>query len=226
LGLGDGDWGLRGEGGGKIRRGGGQEGQLVGGSGMGGGNGGGHVVHGAEGDGMELARFWHDFDARGPDFGLEGQGTDGFAEKSGLFVLRFGEGNGDFGAEKGDGEAGKAGSAAEVEKGWARAEMPGGEEAFSEVTADDLFGVADRCEVGAGVPFEEEVEIEGELGENFGGRSEVGGQECGDLGFGEGGHADVSISDAVLTICPAGRAHFAWGGHFVTRIPCHAGMSF
>jgi hypothetical protein len=38
------------------------------------------------------------------------------------------------------------------------------EEAFAEVAADDVFGVADGGEVGAGVPLEEEVEIGGEPG--------------------------------------------------------------
>ncbi len=135
-------------------------------SGFGGGESGFHVVDGAEGDGVELAAGGHGFDAAGPDFGLEGEGADGFAEEGGFFVLGFGEGDVDVGAEEGDGEAGKACSGAEVEEGLGvGGEMVGGEEAFAEVAADDLFGVADGGEVGAGVPFEEEVEVGGELGE-------------------------------------------------------------
>ena len=62
--------------------------------------------------------------------------------------------------------------------------MGGGEEAFAEVAADDLFGVADGGEVGAGVPFEEEVEVEGELGDQgCGGIGQVGREERGDCGF-------------------------------------------
>ena len=46
--------------------------------------------------------------------------------------------------------------------------MAGGEEALAEVAADDVFGVADGGEVGAGVPLEEQVEVGGELGVEFG----------------------------------------------------------
>src|SRR6202011_4665977 len=28
------------------------------------------------------------------------------------------------------------------------------------------------------------------------------------------------VSLTKITACPAGRAHYAWGGHFVTRLPC------
>ena len=45
--------------------------------------------------------------------------------------------------------------------------MVGAEEAFAEVAPDDVFGVADGGEVGAGVPLEEEVQIGGELGEDL-----------------------------------------------------------
>ena len=38
--------------------------------------------------------------------------------------------------------------------------MLGGEQAFAEVAADDLLRLADGCEVCAGVPFEEQIEIE------------------------------------------------------------------
>ena len=40
---------------------------------------------------MEDAGFGHGFDPRGPDFGGEFEVPDDFAEKSGFFVLGFGE---------------------------------------------------------------------------------------------------------------------------------------
>jgi len=42
-------------------------------------------------------------------------------------------------------------------------EMSGCEQALTEVATDDLFGISDGGEVGASVPFEEEIEVEGEL---------------------------------------------------------------
>jgi hypothetical protein len=87
--------------------------------------------------------------------------------------------------EEGDGDAGKAGSGAEVEEGFGLGvDMLRGEEAFAEVTADDLFGVTDGGEVGAGVPLEKKVEVEGEFGDQIRGMiGHVGGQERGDGGF-------------------------------------------
>ena len=63
--------------------------------------------------------------------------------------------------------------------------MLAGEEAFAKVTADDLFGVTDGGKVGAGIPFEQEVEINGEPGDYVLRRrkGEIGRQEVGDLGF-------------------------------------------
>ena len=67
-----------------------------------------------------------------------------------------------------DGEAGKAGSGAEIEEGGvggqAGDEVEAGEETLAEVAADDFLGFADGGEVGAGVPLEEQVEVGGELG--------------------------------------------------------------
>jgi hypothetical protein len=48
--------------------------------------------------------------------------------------------------------------------------MLSGEEAFAEVAADDLFGIADGGEIGAGVPLEEEMEVSRELRKQGGGR--------------------------------------------------------
>jgi hypothetical protein len=122
-----------------------------------------HIVHGAEDDGVELAGGGHGFDAAGPDFGGEVQSADGFAEEGGFFVLGFGQGDSDLGTEKGDGKAGKAGSGAKVQEGLgAGSQMAGGKEAFAEVATDDLFGITDGGEVGAGVPLEEEIKVGGE----------------------------------------------------------------
>jgi hypothetical protein len=154
-----------------------------------------HVVYGAEGDGVEAESWVEGVDARGPDFGGEMQGADGFAEERCLFALGFGEGNAKRGVEELDGEAGKAGTGAEVEEGgvgWeAWSEVPGSEEAFAEVAADDFFGVADGGEVGAGVPLEEEVEVGGELGVEvrwYGKEVQIGVEEGGDASFRESWH--------------------------------------
>ena len=145
---------------------------------------------------MELAAGGHGFDAAGPDFGGEVEAADGFAEEGSLFVLGFGERDLNAGAKEGDGQSGEAGSGAEVEEaGGAGVEMPGGEEAFSEVTADDLLGIADGGEVSAGVPLEEEVEVGGEMGEEGSGRiRQVRGEQACDCGFGEGGHTRLPVS--------------------------------
>jgi hypothetical protein len=130
-----------------------------------------HIVHGSKGDCFELPGWGKGFGAGSPDFYVrEVESANGFAEEARFFVLRFGEGDLDIGAQQGDREAGKAGSGAEVEKSSSFfGEMGGGEEAFAEVPADYLFGVPDGGEIGAGVPFEEKVEVSGELGKEAGG---------------------------------------------------------
>jgi hypothetical protein len=162
----------------------------VGGSGGGGGYSGGHVVYGSHGYGVELTGRRHGFDASGPDFYvLKLEGADGFAEEGGFLVLGFGQGYTDFGVEEGYGKAGEACSRAQIEEGvWeslGRAYALAGEEAFAEVAADYLLGVADGGEVGAGVPLEEEIQVSGEPGHHIlrWGDREVGRQELGDLGF-------------------------------------------
>jgi len=108
-------------------------------------------------------------------------------------------------SQEGDRETGKAGSGAEVqESGGAFGEMAGGEEAFSEVAADDLFRVADGGEVGVGVPLEEEVEIEGELGDEARRDvGEIGAQELVDCGFWERGHGwSVFRGIKAVGLCP------------------------
>ena len=114
---------------------------------------------------MESAIGRDCFDTIGPDFSGEIEGADGFAKEASLFVLGFGEGDLNVRAQKRDGDAGEACSGAEVEeREGVGIEMARGKEAFAEMTADDLFRIADRGEIGAGVPFEKEVEVQRELG--------------------------------------------------------------
>jgi hypothetical protein len=104
-----------------------------------------------------------------PNLDRKGEGPDDLAEECSLFVLGFGEGNSDLRAKKGYGEAGEAGPGAKVKKGsGAGINLAGGKEALAKVAADDLLRVADGGEIGAGVPFEEKVEVKGELGEEAG----------------------------------------------------------
>ena len=150
-----------------------EEGQLASGDNArpGDGESGLHIVDSTEDDGVELTVGGHRFDASGPDFGGEVEGTDGFAEEGGLFVLGFGERDLDLRTEEGDGDSGETCSRAEVEEGGGvGVEMTGGEEAFAEVAADDLLRIADGGEVSAGVPLEEEIEVEGELSVEVGRR--------------------------------------------------------
>jgi hypothetical protein len=114
---------------------------------------------------VELAGGRHGLDPSGPYLGGEVEGADGFAKECSFFVLRLGQGDFDVRTEQRDGEAGKAGAGAEVQEGGGvEVEVTGGEEAFTEVALDDLFRLADGCEVGAGVPLKEKVEVSGELG--------------------------------------------------------------
>jgi hypothetical protein len=105
---------------------------------------------------MKLAGGGHSLNAARPDFGGEVKRADSFAKETSFFVLGFGESHGDLRAKEGDGQAGKAGSRAEVEEGLGvGAQMATGEETFSKVPADDLFRIADGGEIGPGVPSEE-----------------------------------------------------------------------
>lgn len=155
-------------------------------------HGGVHIVDGAEDHDIEAAVRRHLFDTFGPNFGFEAERSDGFAEEGSLFTLRLGQGHLKLGEEQLDGQAGETGAGAEVQKSGRRRqqrrEVDTGEEAFAEVAADDLFGVADGREIGAGVPAEKEVKVSAELGVEVGrdGRAgEVGFEERGDLGFAE-----------------------------------------
>ena len=142
---------------------------------------------------METSIHRHIFDAVGPDFGFEVESADGFAEERCFFSLGFGQGDLERGEEELDGEAGEAGAGAEVEESSSgrkkRLDVDASEQAFAEVAADDFFRFADGGEVGAGVPAQEDVEVEAEVrveGRRYGCAGEVGFEERGDLGFAEG----------------------------------------
>lgn len=127
------------------------------------GEGFGHLIDGAEGDAGEAGG--EGFSAGGVDLDVgEAEGAEGFAEKGGFFMLGFGEGDRELGAEDGDGEARESCSGAEVEKrGEIFGEGAGGEDGFEEVAGEDAFAIADGGEVGAGVPLLEEIEVGCEL---------------------------------------------------------------
>ena len=129
-----------------------------------------HLVDGTKGDDVEQAVGGHRFDSAWPYLDvLEAEGAEGFAEERGFFVLGFGERDLGFGVEDGNGKAGEAGSRAEVEEGFGfNGNVAGREEALAKVAPDDLLGIADGGEVGAGVPLEEKIEVRGELGEDGG----------------------------------------------------------
>jgi hypothetical protein len=70
-------------------------------------------------------------------------------------------------------------------------EMAAGEEALAEVAADDLLGLADRGKVGAGVPAQQQIQVQRELRQQVRGRggvAEIGNEQVGDAGFGERWH--------------------------------------
>jgi hypothetical protein len=127
----------------------------------------GHIVNGAKRNCMKLNVFWQCFDTTCPYFHLQAEGSNDFAEEGGLFVLRFGKGYGDLRAEYGDGEAGEACPGAEVEESVDfGSQMLSCKETLSEVTADYLFRVANRREIGAGVPLEKEFKVNGKPGDD------------------------------------------------------------
>src|SRR5258708_9437578 len=88
------------------------------------------------------------------------KGADCFAEKGGFLVIRFDHRQVDTWGPDFDWQAGEAGSATDVKdadscRAWFGQQVAGEEKGFSEVTGHDLFGVADRSQVDAGVPAEQ-----------------------------------------------------------------------
>jgi hypothetical protein len=144
-----------------------------------------HVVHRAQGNDVEAPVGGHGLYATGPDLGGEVERPDDLAKEGRLLVLGFGEGHGDLGAKKGYGQTGKTGSRAEVKEGPdAGVKVAASKEALAKVAADDLLRIADGREIGAGVPFEEEVEVSGEVGKEVSGDfGKVGNEEPGYCGF-------------------------------------------
>ena len=113
-----------------------------------------HAIYGAEGDaligrGQGLGTGW-------VNAGGDASDADGFLEEGGLFVLGFGEGDGDRGAADGDGDAGETGTGAIVEEGGdAGGKGLGTGNGLEEVTFEDGVGLADSGEVGACVPADQ-----------------------------------------------------------------------
>ena len=125
-----------------------------------------HLVHGAEGDGVELAvrardlltRAAHTSTLATPRVRTVSRRKVAFLFWDSARVTSIS------GRRSAMGRPGKPAARAEVEQGSGGAEIRRGEEAFAEVAADDLFRIANGGEVGAGVPLEQKVEIGGELG--------------------------------------------------------------
>lgn len=91
-----------------------------------------------------------------------------FAEKGRLFAAAFDEGELQTGSPILQGQAGKAGSAAEIEDlllGIAGKERAGGEERLAEMTNDHLLWRTEGSEVHALVPAREQVEVDADRGQ-------------------------------------------------------------
>lgn len=95
--------------------GGGEDGEVAGFSQQldGGGDGLGHIVYGPKGDAVEFCL--QGFGASGMDFGIQAEGSDGFAEEGGFLVLGFGQGHLHFGTHQGYGNSGEACATAEIQ---------------------------------------------------------------------------------------------------------------
>ncbi len=148
------------------------------------------VVHGTERDHVEEAAGREGLGAMRPDLGTHAQGSDDLAEECGLFILGFRESDGQVWMSKGDGQAGKSGTGAEIKQGGGRRKMARGEEGLAKVTLNDLLRSANGRKVGSGVPFEQEIEVAGELAEEFWGWvGEVGGKQRTDAVWRKSGHS-------------------------------------
>jgi len=117
-----------------------------------------HTVDSAECNAIEC--LGQGFGAAGVDAGGDAGDADSLLEEGGFFVLGFSESDGDLGAADRDGDAGKTGSRAVVEEGG----DDGGKglgtgDGLEEVAIKDLAGIADRGEIGAGIPAEKKREV-------------------------------------------------------------------
>lgn len=153
----------------------------------------GHVVYGAESNALEATLCRHLLHSPSPNPRFEAQSAYGFAEEGRFLALGFSEGNLNLRQEKLDRESRESSARTEVEKrrvcGKKWSEVKTDEEALAKVPADNLFRVADGGEIGSGVPPEEQIEVNAELGVE--GRRywcvrEIRLKEFGDLGFAEG----------------------------------------
>ena len=113
-----------------------------------------HVVDCPKRDDAELTGVGQGFSACGPDLDVRKiQGAYSLAQEGSLLILGFSQRDLNARAEENcDGQAGKAGSGADVKQrdvagirrakvGVGRREVAGGEEALAKVAADDLFGI-------------------------------------------------------------------------------------
>jgi len=123
-----------------------------------------HLVDCAESDDVVALICRHGFDTLGPDFCVEAKGAYGFAEKSGLASLRFGESDVDLRKGKSDRNAGKAATGAKIEERLGRRrDIPGAKETVREVAKNNLLWGADRGEIDTGIPLEQHLKVGGKL---------------------------------------------------------------
>ena len=145
----------------------------------------------AQRDYVEPARGWQRFAAGGPHRGAKTKDAHCLLEERGFFVLGLSQHDHELRMDKLDGEAWEASSGTKIEQGCRSfGYVTGGEEGFAEVAFYDIFRLADRREIGAGVPAEQEVEVERELKKQllcWGGK--VGLDEPFDCAVRKGGHS-------------------------------------
>jgi|SRR5271166_7207950 len=92
-----------------------------------------------------------------------------FAEKCGLLVVGLDQGQGDVRSPDLQGDAGESGAGTQVgnfksfhyggHRGTQGKQVAGGKKALAEVAGDDLFFVADGCEIHASVPALEYIDV-------------------------------------------------------------------
>lgn len=124
-----------------------------------------HALDGAKGYAIEL--LLKGFGPTGENPGVKTQRSNCFPKEGGLLVLRLSENHGDFRTAEGDRDAGESSAAAQIKqrvKAWGQSLRCG--YGLEEMASQDLPGIADRGQVHAGVPAEDQGEISGELVEN------------------------------------------------------------